>query len=463
MTKRKMAAGSAGETVAAIATAAGQAGIAIVRVSGPDGLSIADRLFRCAGAPPSERPGGSFVHGFVRSPENGEDIDEAVLLVYRQPRSYTREDVVEFQCHGGRVSAARVLAAAIDAGARIAEAGEFTRRAFLSGRIDLAQAEAVADLIRARSDRAAVAAMEQLEGHLSDEIRACYDVLIDAAADVESALDFEDDGIAEDAVADVGRRIRLVRERLEALLRTWREGRVLREGALVVISGRPNAGKSTLLNCLLGAERAIVAEEPGTTRDTIEEQLIIDGTPLRLVDTAGLRETECRIEQAGVERAHGTTGMADLVLYVVDASVPLDEVDIKYVERHGRDRCVVVLNKTDLGARIAEEQFSGGAVVPCSLLHGEGIDGVRNAMVSGVGVPGGDAAHAAISERHRQCVQDALNTLNSVDDATILAQDRIALVAADLREAIEALGRITGRTYTDDLLDRVFSRFCVGK
>jgi tRNA modification GTPase len=450
------------DTIAAIATAPGEAGIAVVRVSGPASLPIADRVFRCAGAPPSERPAQSFVRGVVCSAD-GADADEALLLLFRRPHSYTREDVVEIQCHGGRVCAARVLRAVLDAGARIAEPGEFTQRAFLNGRLDLVEAEAVADLVRARTDRAAAAALEQLEGRLSESLNACYDGLLSACSTIEALLDFDEADVPLSAMDGVSATLAGVRARLAGLLASWREGRLLREGALVVIAGRPNAGKSTLMNRLLGYERAIVTDVPGTTRDTIEETFVLEGVPIRVVDTAGLRETDCRIEQAGVTRAVERLQAADLVLYVMDRSQPPHADDVARLAALPPERVMVVLNKSDLGRQVDAASVAPYRAVEAALSTGAGLDSIRRAIVEALHVPGDAPAHATISERHRSLIETALHGLDQAVSLLAGGLDQSVLAASELREAAQAVGRIVGRVYSDDLLNEVFSRFCVGK
>ncbi len=456
------------DTIAAIATAPGEAGIAIVRVSGDAALQIADAVFRCAGMKPSDRPGQSFVHGFVHAPgsdaDAAADVDEAILLIYRAPRSYTREDVIEIQGHGGATSARRILRAVLDAGARMAEPGEFTRRAFLSGRIDLLQAEAVMDIIRARSDRAAHAAMEQLEGSLSATFIDIYDRLLSVAGDLEATLDFGEDELPAATMRTLRSQLEDIRTDLAKLLAGWEEGHLLREGALVVISGCPNVGKSTLLNALLGSERAIVTHTPGTTRDTLEEQLVLSGIPVRLVDTAGLRETDCDIEQEGIRRTHEQLGRADINLWVVDVSAELSEEEREHISARDPQRCIVVLNKCDIGKMLSPNAFGELSTVTCSLMNGRGVDALRSAILEKLGIAGPVTANATISERHRAIVQDVLNALNDVVDMVDLGQEDLTVMASSsVRMALESIGEITGRTYHADLLDNVFSRFCVGK
>lgn len=453
------------DTIAALATAPGEAGIAVVRISGPRSLAIADAVFHGGRCRPSALPARQFMHGQVRSGSEGTpDIDEAILLVYRAPQSYTREDVVEIQGHGGVAGARRMLRVVLEAGARPAEPGEFTRRAFLNGRIDLLQAEAVADLIRARSDRAAAAAVEQLDGSLSRECDGIYDALLGLAADVEATLDFAEEDLPATVRSDLVARLDQVRLRLVALLATWEEGHLLREGALVVISGLPNAGKSTLMNRLLGRERAIVTPLPGTTRDSLEETLILDGIPLRLVDTAGLRATDCVIEREGVRRAEQWIEQANIHVHLVDVSCPMTDEAMSMIQRLPPESTIIVYNKIDLCPHGVDHRLTPGYTpVYCSLLGDADLTELKKALARRLGVAV-VPSHAVISERHRQIIQSVQDILNAC--AARLGQpggEAEVLAAQDLRMALESLGTLTGRVYSDDLLDNIFSRFCVGK
>jgi tRNA modification GTPase len=453
------------DTIAAIATAPGEAGIAIVRVSGADALLIADTLFRCSPPVPSARPPNSFVHGFVTTPGETTDIDEAILLIYRAPHSYTREDVVEFQGHGGPVPARRILRHVLGQGARPAQPGEFTRRAFLNGRIDLLQAEAVADLIRARSDRAAVSALEQLEGSLTTCITTVYDCILRTCADMEATLDFEDGELPAPVFPDIERRIAGASRDLSVLLSTSDEGRLLREGAVAVISGQPNVGKSTLLNSLVGTERAIVTDHPGTTRDTIEEAILIDGIPLRVVDTAGLRDSVCDVEREGIRRAEHHMEHADVNLHVLDGSHPIDTDERRRLNALDPARALVIANKTDRGCVVAADPaLASFRVVLCSLIGGQGLGDVRSHLLDLLQIPGMTRSQACVAERHRAGLQEAALAL---DEALRCIrggrEDELVLASASLRRSLDALGTLTGRTYTDEILESVFSRFCVGK
>ena len=448
------------DTIAAISTAPGPAGIAILRLSGPASLAMADAIVRCNGAPPSQREGGTFLHGRIVHGE--EEIDEAVVLIFRAPHSYTREDVVEIQGHGGQAAAQRILQAVLAAGARPADPGEFTRRAFLNGRIDLVQAEAVADLIRARSDRAAAAAVEQLEGRLSTQINTLYDHLMAAVADLEASLDFEEGELPPSVLAQTDARLAAAEEEIQLLLATWEEGHLLRDGARVVIAGQPNVGKSTLMNRLLGRDRSIVTHLPGTTRDTIEESLILGGIPMRLIDTAGLRDTSCLVEQQGVTRASLSIDQADLVLYLLDSSQPVSAEARTTLARLSPKSTLLVQSKVDLVQEIPTSPDHRYEIVACSASSEAGVTTVREALCARLGKMD-TPPHAVISERHRTLLHLAQACM--VEARQLTREDEALLVpAADLlRSALDHLGSITGRTYTSELLDAIFSRFCIGK
>jgi len=452
------------DTIAAMVTAPGPAGVAIVRVSGPEAFRIADGMFSGPGRPPSRRRSGTFVHGQVHGATEC-PLDEVLCLVMRAPRSYTGEDVVEFQGHGGAMASRAILRRAIELGARSAEPGEFTRRAFLNGRMDLTQAEAVADLIHARSDRAATMALHQLEGQLRDRIQAVYRDVVAVGADLEATLDFPEDELPEPVFAEILVRVDEIRTRIDTLCSTWNEGHRLRDGALVVISGRPNVGKSTLMNALLGRDRAIVSAHAGTTRDVLEESMVVEGVPVRLIDTAGLRESDCEVEREGVGRAIRLRDQADLRILVLDATremTPEEDADATSL-RPGVD--LVVMNKND--------------AIPPKAVVSIPRGGIRISARTGVGIPdllrrlgerltqgfeSGDSHDVAVSERHRERLTRAASLLDQA--RARLAEDPVTHcvpAADDLRDAAESLAEITGQSYREDLLDAVFSRFCIGK
>ena len=450
---------SGGDTIAAIATAPGEASVSIVRISGPDALAVADRIFRPA---PSTLRDRSVTYGHAVAAD--QQIDEALCVVMRAPRSYTREDVVEIQGHGGHQMARAVLRGCVAAGARLAEPGEFTKRAFLNGRLDLVQAEAVLDVIRARSDRAAAAAMEQLSGRLSRVFDDLYDRVLLQTARIEATLDFPEDELPETVIPELLAALGQDLSRLEHLLAQWDEGHWLRDGVLVVISGKPNVGKSTLLNALLQRDRAIVTEVPGTTRDAIEESLVIGGVPIRLMDTAGLRETDETVERIGIDRARAAVAEADFHILVLDAS----ETDLSPSpeSEYHLDRTIVVLNKIDLVDRGDPPRAPYPASVAASLKFGQGIDEIRGALreLISARVDLEARPHAVISERHRELLVHTKSLLQQVVVHLESGRDEeLFLAAAAAREGLETLGQVTGRTFQEELLDRIFSDFCIGK
>ncbi len=450
------------DTITALATAPGEGAIAIVRISGPASLMIADRVFRGKGAPPSQRPGQSFVHGTVIS-ANGV-ADEVILLIYRAPCSYTREDAVEIQGHGGSAAAKRILRTVLEAGARMAEPGEFTKRAFLSGRIDLLQAEAVLDLIRARSDRAAEAALEQLHGALSKTFNLLYDDTLALAANLEATLDFSEDELPDSVMQDVMARRQTVDAEFKRLLASWDEGHLLREGALVVISGKPNVGKSTLLNALIGKDRAIVTPIAGTTRDTIEEQIVINGIPVRIVDTAGLREAPCEIEQEGVTRAYSAINSSDCIIYVVDGICGMDSEDDNNIKSIPANKLIIVINKCDSKSiKTNSPLLTNKSAIHISAKNNIGLESLKQTIIATLDVQNSGIPHAAISERHRHLL--VLAHKEVVEAGILLGRPtpEPALAAARLRIALEILGEVTGRIYHTELLQNIFSRFCIGK
>ena len=454
------------DTIAAIATAPGEGAIAIVRLSGPDTFALADRIFRCPAPAPSQRAAGTFVHGQVTVPYSGEVLDDALLLVFHDPHSFTGENSVEIQCHGGSQAARRILDALISAGARQAEPGEFTKRAFLNGKLDLTQAEAVLDLIHARSERAARLATAQLEDALGRKIRALYDNLLAIAADIEAMLDFPDHELPQSVPIEISRRLDSISAEIKALLATWQEGRVLREGARVVIAGAPNVGKSTLLNYLAGRDRAIVSPHPGTTRDTIEESVILQGYPIHLVDTAGLRDAPCEIEQEGIRRTYRALAEADLCVCLVDASQKLFANEAAFLKDHDPAKLIVLINKTDLGHQIRPENLPGIDVLEISLKLDPKLSQISDKIIQKVvqKPSGSDHGTFAISERHKKSLQTALDDVITTEKLLKTGSEADFLPAAThIRSGLEQIGLIFGKNCTEEILDTIFSRFCVGK
>jgi tRNA modification GTPase len=451
------------DTIAAIATPLGEAGIAMVRLSGPQALAIAAAGFRPLGAG-SLAPTAATTHTihFGRIVNAGRVVDEVLLAVMRAPRSFTREDVVEITCHGGLLPAKLVLDTLLQNGARLAGPGEFTRRAFLNGRIDLAQAEAVADLIHARTELAAAAAQEQLAGHLSRRVNLLRDDLMHILAHIEAHIDFPDEDIAPDTRLQLSRRLLSAISLMDDLLRTANDGRLLRRGIRAAIVGRPNVGKSSLLNQLLGHDRAIVSPLPGTTRDTIEETAAVRGIPVVFIDTAGLRPASDEIEIEGVRRSRQALAAAELVLHVLDGSEPLSLPDeMLWAEFAGKKR-LLVRNKADLPSRLLLP--AGLTAISTSCLTGAGIqelkDAIRDALWAG-GIQS-EMLQVMINSRHEDALRRARAAAERAQEA-LRADLGLELVALDLRIAANAVGEIVGKTTTEDLLDSIFSQFCVGK
>ena len=453
------------DTIAAIATPLGEGGLAIIRVSGSRSLAIADRSFIPAGKAsvrPSAAPSHTLHYGKVV--RNGQVIDEVVLAVTRAPRTFTREDVVEITCHGGVLAAKSVLDTVLANGARLALPGEFTKRAFLNGRIDLAQAEAVVDVIHARTELALAAANEQLAGRLSQRINRLRDELIEILAHIEAHIDFPDEDIAPDTRGQLIGRLERSFEFMDELLRTANEGQILRRGLRSAIVGRPNTGKSSLLNQLLGHDRAIVSPIPGTTRDTIEETANIRGLPVVFIDTAGLRDSHDPVELEGIRRSRQSLARAELILQVADQSEPLTAEDRQYLDEFTGRKRILVSNKCDLPSRLVLPAGFSEPVVAVSCLNGQGIEELKDAIKRLVwqGEIRADMVPVMISSRHQNALERARkagqHTLNSLK-----ANASLELVAVDLHAAVNAVGEIVGKTTTDDLLDTIFSQFCLGK
>ena len=484
-------------TIAAIATPIGEGGLAVIRLSGTEAFAIADKCFLPVGkssSKPSAAPTHTIQFGKIIRDENV--IDEVLLAVLRAPHTFTREDTVEISCHGGILPAKLVLDTMLAHGARLAEPGEFTKRAFLNGRIDLAQAEAVADLIHSRTELALAAANEQLAGKLSQRINQLRDDLMNTLAHIEAYLDFPEEGIETDTKEKLLQRLEAGLSFMDELLNTANEGQILRRGIRAAIVGRPNAGKSSLLNQLLGRDRAIVSHIPGTTRDTIEETANIRGLPVVFIDTAGLRESHDEIEREGIRRSRESLAQAELILHVLDASEPLTDADKNYLAEFAGKKRILVRNKTDLPVKlelpaIVGQTFpSAGSgdfpvassntglespvnqqagkpalqVVDVCCTGGQGIEALKDAIKNLVwaGEIKAEMLQVAINSRH----QDALNRARIAGRAaTDALRDgyTLELVAVDLRIAADAVGEIVGKTATEDLLDTIFATFCIGK
>lgn len=456
------------DTIAAIATPLGSGGVGIIRVSGPAAEQIAEKVFTGTGT----KNGGGFeshrlFYGHLINPVDGSLIDEGMAVLMRAPRSYTREDVLELHCHGGHYLVQAVLQACISAGARLADAGEFTRRAFLNGRIDLAQAESVMDLIASRTERSLDLAQSQLEGHLSGSLAALKAPLVEALALVEAHIDFPEDEVDPAVFAVVKERISSASSGVARLLASYATGKVLRDGVSVLLLGLPNAGKSSLLNALSGTDRAIVSELPGTTRDLIEETVSLKGLPVKIIDAAGIRShhADC-VEQEGVRRALDKVSEADLVLLLVDGTVPVAEELMELTASLGANPYLIVITKSDL-PRCADLSVLSAPLGVCeiSARNRSGIDQlvtlIYNHFVQSDVLSSGEGAVIS-NVRHRDILARVRQSLDSFESNLQLDLPP-ELLALDIRSALGALGEITGETTTDDLLDLIFSSFCVGK
>ena len=465
------------DTIAAIATPIGEGGIGVIRISGRNALSIAGEVFRpISGVPVLGLPTHTAHYGFVHDPITDEQIDDGVITPFRFPRSYTGEDAAEISCHGGIVPMRRVLEAALRAGARLADPGEFTKRAFLNGRLDLAQAEAVLDIIRARTDEAMRLANLQFSGLLSSRIRMLREELLGIMAHIEGSIDFP-----EDIEAMPGTQIaELIRDSIRHvtdLLQTAERGKIFREGIQAVIAGRVNVGKSSLLNALLRESRAIVTPIPGTTRDVIEESMNIRGIPVRTIDTAGVREPQDLVEKLGVDRAKQMVEQADLILAVIDSEQGFTPEDQELVSGFADKRMIIVLSKTDLIRQSEAESLaeqvtdwakgnfpSGVPVINTSAPSSEGIVELEDAIADMVfqgGISPSDGVVVS-NVRHRRALEEALSSLEQALQ-TAESEMPLDLTSTDLKAATEALGSITGETVTENVIDRIFSEFCVGK
>lgn len=451
------------DTICAVSTPVGEGGIGIIRVSGKDAIDIATRLFRPKKGVDIRAAKSHRIHyGHVIDPQDGRTIDEVLLSIMRAPATYTREDVVEINCHGGLAPLWRTVRLLNAAGARQAEPGEFTKRAFLNGRIDLVQAEAVMDLIRSRTELSLRAANEQLKGGLSQRIDEVREQLVDMLAGVEAGIDFPEEDIETPSGGPLLDALQGTRDDVDRLLRSHMFGRILREGAAATIVGRPNVGKSSLMNALLRQDRAIVTDIPGTTRDVIEESLNIAGMMVRIIDTAGIRDTHDMVETEGVKRSLAAIEDADIAIIVLDGSMPLHDGDRRVLREVGSKNRIIVVNKADLPSRIGPIDDTVQKVdVSCK--SGEGLDTLRDMISSMITKDGTSAEHGwAVNERHRRELGSARA---SVDRALETARGGLSpeLIALDLRDALDHLGMIIGVTYTDDILERIFSDFCIGK
>ena len=455
------------ETIAAISTAYGEGGIGIIRISGPDSSEILRRVFSCKG----KRNGlknRRMTFGRIIDPENGEIIDEVLAVFMKGPATYTGEDVAEINCHGSTVSLRKTLALVLREGARMAEPGEFTKRAFLNGRMDLSQAEAVIDLIKAKADASYDAALSQMEGELSRRVQKIRAKVLDILVDITVNIDYPDEDIEKLTYSKLLSDLNTVEEGIRKLLATAGTGRMIREGIRVAIVGKPNVGKSSLMNGLLRQSRAIVTEIPGTTRDTIEEAVSIRSIPVYLVDTAGIRQTEDIVEKIGIEKTKEAFNDADLVIFIADASRSLGEEDEDILMRLEGRRSLVLLNKTDLGNAVTprdiEKRSPNSDVIETCLLRGEGIEQIEDKieeLVYGGKLTQKDSVLVS-NVRHEELLRKALQAAGDARTITE-AGEALDIIEIDISQCYDWLGEIIGETVSDEVLDEVFSRFCLGK
>lgn len=455
------------DTIAAVATAYGEGGIGIIRISGCESLDILNEIFEFHGTT-DEIQSRRMNYGKIIDRENNQIIDEVLAVYMKGPKTYTAEDVVEINCHGSMVSLRKTLALVLRKGARLAEPGEFTKRAFLNGRLDLSQAEAVIDVVKAKTDKSFDVALSQLEGGLSLKILDIRNKLMDLLVDITVNIDYPDEDIEEMTYDNLEKNIVLIGNMIEKLLSTASTGRMIREGIRVAIVGKPNVGKSSLMNGLLKETRAIVTEIPGTTRDTIEEAISIRNIPVYLVDTAGIRETSDIVEKLGIEKSKEAFNNADFIIFILDGSEYISEEDEKIIDFLGERKSLVLINKRDLGNKISasmiKDKLPNSKVIETSLVNGEGIEDIEDAVEELV--YGGEITqkeslmvnnirHIELLEKSKDSLCDALNmTLN---------KEALDFIEIDVKSAYEYLGEIIGETVSDDIINEVFARFCLGK
>ncbi len=456
------------DTITAISTPLGTAGLGIVRMSGPQAIEIGDKVFRAKNNINLKQADNYTVHyGFVVEPDSEKKIDEVITIIMKKPHSFTGEDIVEFNCHGGMVPLRKVLNLLIDNGARLAEPGEFSKRAFLNGKMDLAQAESIIEVINSKTEKGLDIAVNHLTGKLSKKINNLQNEVIKLLAHLEAAIDFPEDEIEGFQSSDLKERIIIIKKNIEKLLATGQQGKIYQEGIKTVIVGKPNVGKSSLLNTLLEEKRAIVTDIPGTTRDVIEEFINLEGIPLKIIDTAGIRETEDMVEKIGVERTRDFLKEADLVLMMLDVSQGLTDDDLKVYDLIKQKPMIVVINKTDLPLALAEKDvkkyFSEHPLLWISIKEEEGLENLKEAIISEVFNKEIEADQVVITlTRHESALKGALKAIKRV----YVSYDQglpYDFLTIDLKECLNKLGEITGETVSEDIIDRIFSDFCLGK
>lgn len=457
------------DTIAAISTAMGEAGIGIVRMSGKESLSIASNVFKGKTIENfKEAINRRLTYGYIYDPEDGTIVDEVLIVYMKKPQTYTREDIVEIYCHGGVIAVKKILEILLKNGARLAEPGEFTKRAFLNGRLDLSQAEAVIDLIKAKTDKSYSVSLNQLEGSLSIKVNEIRNILLNMLAHIEVSIDFPEEDVEEVTYDELLKDSQKVLEEIDKLLSTAERGKILREGLNTVILGKPNVGKSSLLNAILRENRAIVTDIPGTTRDIIEEYVNIEGIPLKIIDTAGIRDTEDLVEKLGVDRAKNVVEKADLIIAVFDASRSLTKEDEDIINIVKEKRSIVLLNKTDLPNEYDVEELSNyipdKKIISTSIANGEGIEELEKTIVdmfySGEVELSGEAI--VTNMRHTDMLNRARKNIIDVISG-IEMNVPLDCIEVDVKNCWNYLGEISGETVSEDILDKIFSEFCIGK
>jgi tRNA modification GTPase len=454
------------DTIAAISTPLGEGGIAVIRVSGPDSIHIVDKVYQGKKSL-SEAKTHTIHYGYLTDPDSGSRFEEVLISVMRAPRTFTKEDVVEVHCHGGLVASKRVLDVLLEVGARLADPGEFTKRAFLNGRLDLSQAEAVIDVIRSKTDRAMNVAIQQVSGRLSRKVESLRHEIIRMMAHIEVTIDYPEHDVEELTYTFLKEEAIKVIGHIDEMLMTAKQGKILREGISTAIIGRPNVGKSSLLNALIQDNRAIVSDIPGTTRDVIEEYVQVRGIPLKLIDTAGIRETEDVIERIGVERSRKVLSEADLILLVINSSEPLTDDDLTLIEFIKNMQTIVIANKIDLPIRMDLAYVKAifpNRVVTTSVIEDEGLDVLEKSIADLFfegSIQGEDYTYVSNS-RHIALLRMARKQMGDVVSG-IDAFVPVDMIQIDLKSAWESLGEVIGDSVSEDLIDQIFSQFCLGK